>query len=90
MIDDPMSNDRLECAPLFRTGLRHAIVGRHSHQAMLLQVFLILLAQPDDSRGVTKSFTMIESSSTSTKTNMVARKMGYLRSEGVKAFNLTN
>jgi hypothetical protein len=40
MIDDPMPNDRLKCAPLFGMVIRRAIIGRHSRQAVFFKLLL--------------------------------------------------
>jgi hypothetical protein len=51
ILNDPMLNHWLECDPLFEMGFCLVTVGRHYHQAVLLQVIPFLLVQLVDFRA---------------------------------------
>jgi hypothetical protein len=69
--------------------LLHMTIERHSHQAMLLQVFSFIGAT-GGFEGVAKLSTMTKFSHASTKSKKVVGIMWYLHLEGVEVFYLTN
>jgi len=89
-LDDPVSNNQLECAPLFGTVLLLHDGWKTFTSSSVFSSSSFSTGATGGFKGVTTSSAMIESSPALTKIKWVVGIILYLHSEGVDAFYLTN